>query len=76
MEPPVPIPNTVVKHLEAESTCMETCWEDRKSPVKKALNNSVLFLSSKKISLALNYKIYCIYMILTKKNFIYIILDN
>ena len=43
MEPPVPIPNTVVKHLEAESTCMETCWEDRKLPVKKALNNSVLF---------------------------------
>ena len=33
MEPPVPIPNTVVKHLEAESTCMETCWEDRKLPV-------------------------------------------
>jgi hypothetical protein len=77
MVPPVPIPNTVVKHLEAESTCMETCWEDRKLPVKKkALNISVLFLSSKKISLALNYKIYCIYMILTKKNFIYIILDN
>ena len=35
MVPPVPIPNTVVKHLEAESTCMETCWEDRKLPVKK-----------------------------------------
>ena len=35
METPVPIPNTVVKHLEAESTCMETCWEDRKLPVKK-----------------------------------------
>ena len=44
MVPPVPIPNTVVKHLEAESTCMETCWEDRKLPVKKkALNTSVLF---------------------------------
>ena len=35
MEPPVTIPNTVVKHLEAESTCMETCWEDRKLPVNK-----------------------------------------
>ena len=34
MVPPVPIPNTVVKHLEAESTCMETCWEDRKLPVR------------------------------------------
>ena len=30
MDPPVPIPNTVVKHLEAESTCLETGWEDRK----------------------------------------------
>ena len=33
MVPPVPIPNTVVKHLEAESTCLETGWEDRKLPV-------------------------------------------
>ena len=30
MDPPVPIPNTVVKHQEAESTCLETGWEDRK----------------------------------------------
>ena len=35
MVPPVPIPNTVVKHLEAASTCMETSWEDRKLPVKE-----------------------------------------
>ena len=34
MDPPVPIPNTVVKHLEAESTCLETGWEDRKLLVK------------------------------------------
>ena len=27
--PPVPIPNTVVKHLYAESTWLETTWEDR-----------------------------------------------
>ena len=33
MDPPVPIPNTVVKHSEAESTCLETDWEDRKLPV-------------------------------------------
>ena len=33
MVPPVPIPNTVVKHSEAESTCLETDWEDRKLPV-------------------------------------------
>ena len=31
--PPVPIPNTVVKHINAESTWLETAWEDRKSPV-------------------------------------------
>ena len=31
--PPVPIPNTVVKHINVESTCLETSWEDRKSPV-------------------------------------------
>ena len=29
MVPPVPIPNTVVKHSYAESTCLETDWEDR-----------------------------------------------
>ena len=31
--PPVPIPNTVVKHINAESTWLETVWEDRKLPV-------------------------------------------
>ena len=34
MVPPVPIPNTVVKHPEAESTCLVTGWEDRKLPVR------------------------------------------
>ena len=34
MDPPVPIPNTVVKHPEAESTCLVTGWEDRKLPVE------------------------------------------
>ena len=34
MVPPVPIPNTVVKHIYAESTCLETDWEDRELPVK------------------------------------------
>ena len=33
MVPPVPIPNTVVKHSYAESTCLETDWEDRALPV-------------------------------------------
>ena len=31
--PPVPIPNTVVKHIHAEGTWLETAWEDRKLPV-------------------------------------------
>ena len=31
--PPVPIPNTVVKHINAESTWLETAWEDRELPV-------------------------------------------
>ena len=35
MDPPVPIPNTVVKHPEAESTCLVTGWEDRKPLVKE-----------------------------------------
>ena len=30
MVPPVPIPNTAVKHSEAESTWVATPWEDRK----------------------------------------------
>ena len=34
--PPVPIPNTVVKHINAESTWLETAWEDRKLPVRKS----------------------------------------
>ena len=36
MVPPVPIPNTVVKHPEAESTCLVTGWEDRKLPVRSS----------------------------------------
>ena len=35
VDPPVPIPNTVVKHINAESTWLETAWEDRKLPVRK-----------------------------------------
>ena len=29
-----PIPNTVVKHINAESTWLETAWKDRKLPVR------------------------------------------
>ena len=41
--PPVPIPNTVVKHINAESTWLETAWEDRKLPVRKRLSKDNLF---------------------------------
>ena len=37
MDSPVPIPNTVVKHPEAESTCLVTGWEDRKPLVKEVM---------------------------------------
>ena len=32
--PPVPISNTVVKLVNAESTWLETAWEDRKLLIK------------------------------------------
>ena len=51
MVPPVPIPNTVVKHSYAESTCLETDWEDRALPVKSRAPCGVLFLMSKIYSL-------------------------
>ena len=35
MVPPVPIPNTVVKRVNVESTWLETAREDRKLPVKR-----------------------------------------
>ena len=31
-DPPVPIPNTVVKLISAENTWMETSWENRSMP--------------------------------------------
>ena len=46
MVPPVPIPNTAVKHPKAESTCLETDWEDRKLPVKRRLRISGVFFVS------------------------------
>ena len=33
VEPPVPIPNTAVKHARAEGTWLETAWENRSLPV-------------------------------------------
>ena len=34
--PPVPISNTVVKLSSAADTCLETDWENRKTPTRKA----------------------------------------
>ena len=47
MVPPVPIPNTVVKHSYAESTCLETDWEDRALPVSDKHSEGVLFSYAK-----------------------------
>ena len=42
--PPVPISNTVVKLVNAESTWLETAWEDRKSLIKlKRLTEWLVF---------------------------------
>ena len=45
-DPPVPISNTVVKLINAESTWLETAWEDRKPLIliKKALAYASAFL--------------------------------
>ena len=47
MDPPVPIPNTVVKHSQADGTWLETTWESRMLPVRvKALRMQCFFLSA------------------------------
>ena len=33
MDPPVPIPNTEVKHSNADGTELETAWKSRYSPI-------------------------------------------
>ncbi len=40
MDPPVPIPNTAVKHPQAESTWGAAPWEDRLLPVKSVYDFS------------------------------------
>ena len=47
MVPPVPIPNTVVKHINAESTWLETAWEDKKLPVKRGYCKVASFFAAK-----------------------------
>ena len=32
--PPVPIPNTEVKLISAENTCLATDWKDRSTPTQ------------------------------------------
>ena len=54
--PPVPIPNTVVKHSYAESTCLETGWEDSALLVKQkefVYTDSFFVLSNGFIKLAI-----------------------
>ncbi len=42
--PPVPIPNTVVKPINAEGTWLETAWEIRKLLVVKSTHENECFL--------------------------------
>lgn len=41
---PVPMPNTEVKLVNAESTWLEATWEDRKLLNRKSISDEVLFL--------------------------------
>ena len=43
MVPPVPIPNTVVKHSQADGTWLETTWESRRLLVRTLERVSFLF---------------------------------
>ena len=44
---PVPMPNTEVKLVNAESTWLEATWEDRKLLNRKSISYEVLFLLHK-----------------------------
>ena len=57
MVPPVPIPNTVVKHSYAESTCLETDWEDRALPVKRSTREGAFFVLLDRFTLATYFAI-------------------
>ena len=55
-DPPVPISNTVVKLINAESTWLETAWEDRKPLIKHKIEGQPkrvgpLFLCSNELQL-------------------------
>ena len=55
--PPVPISNTVVKLVNAESTWLETAWEDRKSLIKLRGCNRMRFYRIL-VAVPLKYKKY------------------
>ena len=44
--PPVPIPNTVVKHSQADGTWLETTWESRRLLVRTLERVSFLFYTN------------------------------
>ena len=49
---PVPMPNTEVKLVNAESTWLEATWEDRKLLNRKSISYEVLFLLHKSSQVA------------------------
>ena len=56
MDPPVPIPNTVVKHSQADGTWLETTWESRMLPVGERPRLAVVFFFCNKTLTAASWK--------------------
>ena len=42
--PPVPIPNTEVKLISAEDTCLATDWKNRSVPTQSLRNSEAFFI--------------------------------
>ena len=57
-DPPVPISNTVVKLINAESTWLETAWEDRKPLIKLKAHLRVCLFLYVKLNVYITYTLY------------------
>ena len=65
MVPPVPIPNTVVKHSQADGTWLETTWESRRLLVRTLERVSFLFYFSFSCVIKLQNNFHCYGIIYT-----------
>ena len=57
-DPPVPISNTVVKLINAESTWLETAWEDRKPLIDVKAHLRVCLFLYVKLNVYITYTLY------------------